>query len=470
MCLKRLKMMIRIFAMMLFCLFLNASPSLAALSAKKIAMQNGAALLLLENHSLPMVQMELLVRAGSILDPSPKAGLAWLTANLLEEGTETRSSKQIADELDAIGTDFAVSPGSDYATFSMKLLKKDLDRGAGLFSDILLHPAFPEEEVLRGKNQLLGHLMDEKDDPESIADKAFENALFKEHPYHHSAEGDEASVKTISRDDLVRFYKTAYHSNGAILVLVGDLTESGAKTLFEKYFGSWKPAPSVPSKNPLPAKIGKKETILIDKDLTQTSVIFGNIGINRNNPDYYPLQVMNYILGGGGFSSRMLANIRDNKGLVYSLDSHFYPSFETGSFKVILQTKNSSANQAIDEALKEIRKIQADPVTPDELQEAKDYLVGSFPLKMDTNSKLAGMLIYQEFYGLGLDYYETYSRQIKSVSVQDVQRVARQYLDPDHFLLVAVGKLSEANIPLADVKLPDTLSKEPEPSKNHAHH
>ena len=433
----------------LFCLlfvFTGEAAVWGAIPAKKIETPNGITVLLLETHSLPMVQVELLVRAGSVLDNDQKAGLAYLTANLLEEGTENRSSKQIADELDAIGTELDVSPGSDYATFSIKLLKKDLEKGLTLFSDILLNPKFPEEEVSREKIELLGHLANEKDDPETIASKAFDRVVFGKHPYHQPMEGDEETVKRITREEIVRFYRTAYAPHGAILAFVGDLTENEAKTYAEKYFGSWEPRPEINVENPGPTKINKKEVIVIDKELSQTSIILGNVGIPRKNPDFYPLQVMNYILGGGGFSSRMMTNIRDNKGLVYGLFSHFDSRRETGSFEVSLQTKNSSANEAITEVLNEIKRMRNEPVTEGELQDAKDYLIGSFPLKMDTHAKIAGILIYQEFYGLGLDYFDKYKKWIQNVTPQEVQRVARQYLDPDRFVLVAVGKESEAKI------------------------
>ncbi|MBI1822372.1 MAG: insulinase family protein [Nitrospirae bacterium] len=431
----------------LFCfLFISLNPVWGAIPAKKIETANGITVLLVETHSLPMVQVDLLVRAGSILDSEPKAGLAYLTASLLEEGTKNRSSKQIADEWDALGTEFNASPGSDYVTFSSKLLKKDLEKGLTLFSDILINPQFPEEEVSREKTELLGHLDNEKDDPETIAAKAFDRAIFGKHPYHQPLEGDEETIKRITREDIVRFYQTAYNPRGAILAFVGDLTEEEAKTYAEKYFRLWNPKPQIHSKNPLPPKIDKKEIMVIDKDLTQTSIILGHTGIPRMNPDYYSLLVMNYILGGGGFSSRMMTNIRDNKGLVYGLFSHFDSRLETGSFEVTLQTKNSSANEAISEVLNEIRKMRNEPVSPVELQEAKDYLIGSFPLKMDTHAKLAGILIYQEFYGLGLDYFDKYAQRIKKVTAEEVQRVARQYLDPDRFVLVAIGKQSEAKI------------------------
>lgn len=433
---------------LLFLIF-SGSQAFGTTEAKKIAAGGGLTLLLIESHSLPMVQVDLLVPAGAILDPPSQAGLAYLTANLLEEGTTRRSSKEIADALDAIGTDFGVSPGSDYATFSMKVLKKDIEKGLDVFSDILIHPRFQEEELSRAKHELLSRLADEKDDPETVASKAFDKALFGDHPYHQPLEGDEETINKINSEDLKTFYKNYYSPKNSVIALVGDLSEKEAKAIVKKYFGEWTSKATPAPIHPLPPKIMRKELILTDKELAQTSVILGNIGISRKNPDYYPIQVMNYILGGGGFSSRMLSNIRDNKGLVYSLHSHFAPYLETGSFQVSFQTKNSSANQAIQEVINEIRRIQSEPVSPAELQEAKDYLVGSFPLKMDTHGKLASFLISQEFYGLGLDYFEKYTGWINRVTSQDVQRVARQYLDPDHFILVAVGKQSEAKINLS---------------------
>jgi zinc protease len=447
-------MVLRIYLLFVILLYLQVPSAYGAIAAKKIGTANGMTVLLLENHSLPMVQVELLVRAGSILDPAHQAGLAYLTANLLEEGTESRTSREIADALDGIGTELSVSPGPDYVTFSMKLLKKDVGKGMDLFSDILSHPKFPESELSREKNELLNRILDQKDDPETVASLAFDKVIFGEHPYHHPVEGDEVSLKEITSQDLKSFYNTYYNPKSAILVLVGDLSPAETKKIVEKYLGSWLPKTVIAPRHLLPEKSSKREVLLVDKELAQTSIVLGHLGINRANPDYYPLQVMNYILGGGGFSSRMLVNIRENKGLVYGLGSHFIPYLETGSFQVTFQTKNSSANDAISEVLNEIRKIQNEPVSPDELQEAKDYLVGSYPLKMDTYAKLASILISQEFYELGSDYVDKYREWINKVTLQDVQRVARKYLDAEHFVLVAVGKQSEAKIALTSTPGP----------------
>lgn len=429
-----------------FSLILLTEHASAAVSAKQFDTGNGIRVLLLETHSLPMVQIELLVRAGSALDPPGKEGVSSLAATLLEEGTSSRNALQIADEFDAIGSDFGAAPGFDYSTFSIKILKKDLDRGLALFSDIILHPRFPDEELQRKKTEMINHLKDELDDPDQTASKAFERAVFRNHPYGHAPEGEEKSLKTMAREDVERFYGSFYAPRGSILAIVGDVTESEARRLTEKAFGSWHNSAKALPEHPKPPKLSKIETVFVDKDLAQTSIMLGHPGISRNDPDYYTLQVMNYILGGGGFSSRMMINIRENKGLVYGLFSHFDARREAGSFSVSLQTKNGSANEAIKEVLQEIRKIRTEPVAPEELQEAKDYLTGSFPLRMDTHAKLANFLINQEFYGLGLDYIDKYTEWIRKVTPQDILRAAKKHLDPDRFILVAVGKQSEARI------------------------
>jgi len=193
----------------------------------------------------------------------------------------------------------------------------------------------------------------------------------------------------------------------------------------------------------------RAETVTVDKPITQASIILGQRGVARDNPDYYALQVMNYILGGGGFSSRLLDNIRTKAGLAYSVASFFTVNKAAGSFQVVMQTKNASTEDAIQRACSEIGRIRAEPVSDDEVNDAKLYLTGSFPLKLDSNAKIAGFLAQVEFFNLGADYADTYMQRINAVTKADVQRVAQQYLHPEQMQLVVVSNLSEVHVPPA---------------------
>lgn len=428
------------------CYLLPATSLGASLPTKRIVMDNGLVLLVLSRPLLPIVNIQVIIKAGAVYDPEDRSGLAHLVADLLDEGTSRRTSTEISDAIEFVGGSLGAGGGDDWATASLRILKSDLPLGLDLLSDILLHPVFPKEELERKRSQILGGLVAEKDEPGVVAEKAFNEIVFGSHPYHRPTEGTEESLPKITREDLVRFYEQYYRPNNTLMAVVGDISESEAHNLINRHFGSWvsRPVPEVhiPPAPPLEKRVVK----LIEKDLTQANIILGHVGIDRKNPDYYAVAVMNYILGGGGFSSRLLIEIRDNQGLAYSINSHFAASAYPGSFTVSLQTQNPSAQQAIDGVTAEIRKIRNQPVSEEELSEAKAFLIGSFPLRIDTTVKIANLLTQVEYFGLGLDYFEQYPKLIGAVTRADVQRVAQKYLDPNRIALVVVAKQSEAKI------------------------
>ena len=424
----------------------DGSATAAGLPAKRFTTPNGLTVLFRESHSVPIVSIQMIVKAGSVLDPEEKAGLAHMTAALLDEGTRTRSSTQIADELDFLGADLSASGGTDYTTISLRILKKDLPAGFSLLSEIVMQAAFPEAEFQRVRQEILGGLTAEQDQPGVVAEKAFDNLVFGGHPYHRAVEGTEKTIPAITREDVAGFYDRYYRPNNTLLAIVGDLTEKEAADLLKTHLGEWTAKSSeTPAVRPA-APLEKMTVKLIDKDLTQANIILGHLGIDRKNPDYYAVLVMNYILGGGGFSSRLMDRIRDNQGLVYSISSRFDARLFPGSFSITLQTRNPTAQKAIDGLLAEIRMIRSAPVTDRELQEAKAFLIGNFPLRMDTNAKIANLLCQMEFYGLGLDYPDRYPKLIGDLTQADLLRAAQKYLSPDRFVLVVVAKQSEAAV------------------------
>lgn len=435
-------------ALLLSCVSWSVPADAIHIPVKRWTAKNGMTLLLVERHSLPTVQVEVLLKTGSVYDPEDKAGLAFLTAGLLDEGTTTRSSVEIAEEIDFIGGSLSASADADYTSVSLKVLKKDVKVGFDLLSDILIHPAFPADDVERIRQQVLGGLMADKDEPGIVAEKTFDRLLFGVHPYHRPVEGMEETIPKIQRQDIVNFHNTYYRPNNTIIAIVGDITQEEIETLVKQYLGRWekKKIPAIQiskASNPTSRKVE-----IIDKDLTQANILLGHLGIDRANPDFYALMVMNYILGGGGFSSRLLTVIRENQGLAYSVESGYDARYYPGRFMVSLQTKNATANTAIQEVLKQIQQIRTSPVTDQELDEAKSYLVGSFPLRMDTNAKMARLLSHVEYFNLGLDYFDHYPRYIQNITQADVLRVAKKYLDPERLILVAVAKQQEAKIEL----------------------
>jgi zinc protease len=435
-------------ALFTFLLFFITADASAEIQPKQIVMENGLTVLLIERHTLPIVSVVALVKAGSINDPADLAGVANLTASLLDEGTQKRTSVQISEEIDFIGGSISASASKDFTTAGLKVLKKDIEKGLDLFSDVLLHPRFDPKEVDRVRHLILGGIHSEEDDPMAVAGRSFERLVYGDHPYRNPVVGLAATVEKITPSDLALFYQTHYLPNNALLSIVGDVTEKEAIHWVEKYFSEWKPKPDLAAtiKTPAPPTLQPKQTDLIDKTLTQSSVEMGHVGIDRKNPDFYAVLVMNYILGGGGFSSRLLTEIRDNQGLVYSVSSSFGAQKQPGSFSISLQTKTANTNKAIAAALTEINRIRTEKVTEDEISEAKAYLIGSFPLRLETTDSLASILSHVGFYDLGMTYFKDYPSQIEKVSREDVLRAANQYLHPEQLSIVVVGNLAEARV------------------------
>lgn len=438
---------IQLSVLLVLCLiFLPHSSSYAAGIAEREVMDNGITLLHSQKSVLPIVTVVVAIKAGSITELPEKAGLANLTADLLNEGTKSRTSKQISDAIEFVGGSLDSSGGADYITVSLSVLKKDIDLGFDLLSDIILNPAFREEEIKRRKTAIISSIIQQKEEPDVIATKAFNKAVFGENPYGRPVEGTEETVGRITSEDIFSFYKEHYLPNNTIITVVGDLSSSELKSLLEKHFISWQKKDSKEILPSSPALADNSKVIKIQKTITQANILLGHLGIKRDNPDFYAVSVMNYILGGGGFASRLMDNIRDNKGLAYDVHSAFLANKYSGSFEVGLQTKNESANTAIDETLKEMERIRTEQVTDKELNDAKAYLTGSFPLRIDSNKKIAAFLTSVEFYGLGLDYVDNYKKFIEAVTKDDIQRVARKYLNTKNYVLVIVGDLKKAEL------------------------
>jgi len=408
------------------------------MTPKRTVLSNGMVLLTSEQRTLPMVSIELLVDAGSAHESAPQAGLANLTAKLLTYGTKRRSAVQINETLDFIGASFETGCGQDTASLSMTVLKKDLGTGLELLADVLTQPTFPQPEIDRQKQAIIATIRATEENPGAVAGKAFAATLFPQSPYGRPVEGTEASVKALQQKNLQDFFARTYRPNRSIIAVVGDVSEQEIASLLETALRSWsKGEPSAVAAAPV--KIGPAKLVRVNKDLTQANIVMGHSGVTRGNPDYYAIQVMNYVLGGGGFSSRAMDSIRNERGLAYSVYSFFAAERSHGTFEFVMQTKNESAMEAIRIANDEIRRMREEPVSDQELNDAKDYLIGSFPLRLDTNRKVANFLAQVEYFKLGLDYPDRYPDLIRSVNGEDVLRVAKQYLHPEMLITVIVG-------------------------------
>ena len=410
----------------------------AGMVPKRSVLSNGMVLLTSEQRALPMVALELLIDAGSRHEPAQQAGLANLTSKLLTYGTKKRNALQISETLDFVGAGLSTSAGENVASVSLTILKKDLAVGLELLAEILTASTFPQEEIDRQKQTVIAGIRAQEEDPGSVAGRAFAAALFPQSPYGRPVEGSEASVKGLQAQSLKDFFSRYYRPNRSIMAVVGDVSETEITQALNKALRPWSKGVEG-SAPPAPSQIGAVQTLRITKDLTQANIILGHAGVPRGHPDYYAIQVMNYILGGGGFSSRAMDSIRNERGLAYSVYSFFGAEKSHGSFQFVMQTKNESAEEAIRIAREELRKIREEPVSEQELNDAKEYLVGSFALRFDTNRKVASFLTQVEYFGLGLDFPDRYSELVRKVSREDVQRVAKQFLQPDKIITVIVG-------------------------------
>jgi len=326
----------------------------------------------------------------------------------------------------------------------LSVLKKDLDLGFDLLSDIILNPSFPGDELDKKRERIKGALKAQEDDPGFVASKEFIKNVFGPHPYGRLVQGTPETLDRITREDIMRFHSASYVPGNMIMSVVGDITPDEVSNLLKQYFSGWVHGDLQTSLPRKPEKAPERKTVSIDKDLTQANIILGHAGIRRDDPDYYAVLIMNHILGGGGFESRLMQNIREQKGLAYDVHSFFAANKNGGSFQVGVQTKNESANKAIEEILKEIAEIRNTPVSDMELADAKSFLTGSFPLRFETGQRIAGFLLAVEYYGLGLDYIDRYPDYINGVTKDDILRVAKKYLDPDNFVLVIVADQEKA--------------------------
>jgi zinc protease len=425
--------------------FLTVCTPASALEVNRKTLPNGLTVLHVERHNLPLVMVTILVKAGSFDESEDRAGLAYLVSSVLTEGTESRTSSQISEEVEFIGAELGASAGKDYSAVTLSVLKKDVEKGFDLLSDVLLNPSFPEEEIQRKKELIKGSLKQDEEDPGFLASRAFLKEVYGDYPYGRLVRGSPETIDRVSREDILGFYSGYYRPNNSIFAVAGDLTPEELDSLLDGFFSGWKQGMVPERKTPALEPPGKK-VVTIDRDVTQADIALGHLGVRRDNPDFYPLLVMNYILGGGGFSSRLMESIRDEMGLAYSVYSSFGSNREPGIFRVRVQTKNESAKTVIEEILRQMRRIRQEKVSEEELQDAKAYLVGSLPMRLDTMKAVAGFIARVEYHGLGTDFVERFTEYINAVTREDVQRVAEKYLHPEKYVLVIVADLSEAGL------------------------
>lgn len=404
-------------------------------------LSNGLELLVVQHHELPIVNMNLVVKTGGAADPADRAGLASLTASLIDEGTATSSGPEIANKLGDIGANLGSNAGWDSSNVSMTTLKRQLDPALAIFGDVVMNPAFPEGELKLQRNQRLAGLMQQRDNANAISGTVFSRVLYPgNHPYGNTLIGDVNSVKAIEQADVQKFYQTYYRPNNAALIVVGDVTPDEMVTKLEKALSGWKAA-EVPATSVARGPARDAGAIfLVDKPGAAQSVItIGQVAVERSTADYFPLQVMNNMLG-GQFVSRVNLNLREDKGYSYGARTQFEYRRGAGPFLASAGVQTAVTKEAVIEFMKELRGIRGDiPVTEQELSYNKQSLISGYPRGFETPGGIANRLSDVVVYGLPDSYFNDYFGKVNAVTLADIQRVANKYLDPSKMAILVVG-------------------------------
>jgi zinc protease len=416
-------------------------PSFKLPQVQRRKLSNGLEVLIVEQHELPVVNMNLVLRTGGAADPQDRAGLASLTAALIDEGTKSRSALDISNQLAAIGARLGTGSDSDSAGLNLLTLSKHLDRALEIYADVVTNPSFPESELELQRKSRLATLMQRRDDANAIAGVVYASLLYgRNHPYGHPAIGDEQSVRAITNSDITSFYETYYRPNNAALIVTGDVTPATLLPKLERAFANWKRG-EVPAVNiQLPPMRDKATLYIVDKPgAAQSVLMIGQVGQSRSTPDYFPLIVMNTMLG-GQFTSRVNMNLREEKGYTYGARTSFDYRRSAGPFAATAGVQTAVTKESVFEFLKELRGIRGErPVTPAELEFSKQAIIRGFPRTFETPEQMANRLTDVVLYNLPDDYFNNYIARVRAVSVEDINRVANRYLDPSKMAILVVG-------------------------------
>jgi zinc protease len=411
---------------------------------RRRVLPNGLVLLALENRTLPAVSLAAMVRAGSRHDPPERAGLAALVARMLDEGTERRSSLELATAIESVGGELDIGTGRETTQVQVTALAPDVAVAAELLAEILRRPRFEAGRLEPERQRMLADLRAVWDEPGEVAERAFFELVYGEHPYRRPVDGYESTVAAITADDLRRFHARFFVPNRTTLVIVGAIRPDEALDQLERRLGDWERGGEPESPAPVPSRGSTRQARKVRLEKEQTHILLGHVGIARTDLDFIPLQVLDTILGTGAagtFTARIPYQLRDVEGLAYTVGSSITESagLLPGVFEASLGTHPKNADRAVAGLLREIRRVRQQPVTPQELRDAIAYLSGSYVFQFETNDDLAEYLLETELYGLGINYRRTYVDRVRRVTRDELLRVARKHLHPDAAAVVIVG-------------------------------
>lgn len=416
-----------------------ALPAGAAVEIEEVTSPGGITFWHVEEPTIPIVSLRASFEGGAALDPEGRAGLSRMTMGLLDEGAGEMDTTAFARRRDALAAKFSFSTGRDRASVGAEMLVETLDESAALLADAITGPRFDPAAIERVRAQILSGLRSDETDPRSVASKAWFARAFEGHPYGTPTDGTEESVRAITREEIVAQHARLMSRDRAVVSVVGAIGPERAGALVDTVLGGLpETGPALPD---VPESAGPPAGLAVEElPVPQSVAIFGHEGIPREDPDYIPAYVMNYILGGGGFSSRLMTEVREKRGLAYGVYSYLSDLEGAPLYIGSVQTANERISESIEVIRAEWRKMAEEGVTDDELEKAKRYLTGAFPLRFDSNAKIAGFLVAAQAENLGIDYINERNGLIEAVTVEDIARVAKRVLKPDALSLVVVGQ------------------------------
>jgi zinc protease len=425
-------------------------------------LSNGLGLVVVEDKRLPLISFRLAFRSGDANDPEPQPGLSDMMSSLLTEGTTTRTSRQIAEEVERFGATLAVGSSSDFTTVAASSLSIYADEILDLIADVALHPSFPQNEVDLARDNTKQLLIQQRAQPTFLASERLSKVMFGKHPYSRLSPTPEM-LDALTREDLVKFHQSSYIPNHAVFMVVGDVDRDSMLARIEQLFGGWKPG-TLPDLNlpALPERQARSVYVVDRPGSAQSNIVIANKGITRTSWDYFPMLLMHTILGANA-SSRLFMNLREEKGYTYGAYSNLDARRLAGTFRATAEVRTPVTGASMHEFFYELGRIRDEAVSAEELKNAKSYLAGVFPIRIETQDGLIDQLVSVRMYDLPSDYLETYREQVNAVTAEDIQRVAQAYVTPDRAAIVIVGDAAEINEqmkPYADtIELYDTDGK-----------
>src|SRR5687768_5187253 len=411
---------------------------------REIVLPNGLTVVVVEDNRLPLVSYRLAFRVGGAFDPPELPGLTDLLAGLLPEGTESRTSLEIAEEVARMGASLSAGANSDYTIVAASALSQFNDRILDLMADVVLHPSFPENEVSLAKQNTKESLKQQRAQPSFLASETVARVMFGDHPYHVTAPTPE-SVDAVTRERLVEFHRSTFVANNAVMVVVGDVNSDSIIAKIENLFGQWTQGTVMGDNFPAPPKRSSRSAYVVDRPgSAQTNIVIANQGITRTSPDYFPMLLMHTVLGANA-SSRLFMNLREDKGYTYGAYSSLDARRTAGTFRVTAEVRTPVTGDSLKEFFYELDRIRTEPVSEQELSDAKSYLTGVFPIRLETQEGVIDQLVQIKMFGLPDNYLEIYRNKIQEVTIEQVQEVARKYVKPDEAAFVIVGDASQLN-------------------------